>query len=85
MARPLREICSHTRDIYCRVFENKIVYEIPCFFGQENALGRAIHLEVALNPRPLKYDPALLQQPLTLTAIPSKEGYKTNIKVEEMR
>lgn len=82
MVQPLREIMSHSRDIYCRIFKDKIIYEIPCYSGIETALGRAIHLEVALNPR-LKYDPSVLNEPLVLKTTVGKENYKTNIRVVE--
>ena len=82
MVQPLREIMSHSRDIYCRIFKDKIIYEIPCYSGIETALGRAIHLEVALNPR-VKYDPSVLNEPIVLKTFADKENYKTNIKLVE--
>lgn len=84
MTKPLREILSHIRDVRCTVFEDKLRYEIPCYFGQENALGRAIHLEVSLQPRKKAYDHSQLLEPITLEANLFKENYKTNIVVQEV-
>lgn len=86
MSKPLREICVQSRDIYCRFFKDKIIYEIPTTSGLENAFGRAIHLEVSLNQRPEKFDPVLFKEPIKLsTKSLYKENYKTNIVLEELR
>lgn len=85
MAKPSREIMVQSREIYCRYFKDKIIYEIPTTSGLENAFGRAIHLEVSLNQRPPKYDPVIFKEPITLlTKSLFKENYKTNIVLEEL-
>lgn len=83
MSKPVRELMSHSREIYCRFFKDRVIYEIPCVFGEETALGRGIQLEILLNPRDKVYTHDRLREPLVLSTVASKENYKTNIQIKE--
>lgn len=83
-----RSIASHTREVYCELFKDKVVYSIPTFFGIESALGSRIEVEVALQPREeKKYSHADLKQPLMLVSSAKKEqeNYTTRVSVAELR
>ena len=84
-----RSIASHTREVYCELFKDKVVYSIPTFFGIESALGSRIEVEVALQPREnvKKFSHADLRQPLTLVSTAQKEtqNYTTRVSVAELR
>lgn len=82
-----KEIVSHTRDIYCRLFKDKIIYRIPCYFAEEHSFGSSIEVEVALLPKePLKkFVLEDMKKPLSLTCSASKDNYTTTISVEQLR
>ena len=81
-----RPLASHSRDIYCEVFKDKIVYSIPTFFGLESILGSRIEVEIGLEPLPKekKYCHADLKQPLKFRASAKKdsETFTTKVSVE---
>ena len=84
-----RAIASHSRDVYCELFKDKVVYSIPCFFGLESRLGSRLEVEVALEPRAVekKFCHLDLKEPLRLvsTARKDSETFTTRVSVVELR
>ena len=84
-----RAIASHSRDVYCELFRDKVVYSIPMFFGLESKLGSRLEVEVSLQPQATqkKYCHADLKQPLQLRSSAQKnsETFTTRVMVEELR
>lgn len=84
-----RAIASHSRDVYCELFKDKIVYSIPMFFGLESKLGSRLEVEVSLEPRATekKYCHSDLKEPLRLvsSAMKDSETFTTRVMVEELR
>ena len=78
------QLAAHSRDIWCRVFKDKIVYEIPTHFGCEATLGRMVTVEVALQHPEQRYSHDLLKKELFFKSDTKKIDYKTDIKVEEI-
>lgn len=85
----IKPIVSHSREVYCQLFKDKIVYSIPLFFGAEAVLGSRIEVEVALQPREgvKKFCHSDLTQALRLvsTAQKDRESFTTRVSVEELR
>ena len=84
-----RAIASHSRDVYCELFKDKVVYSIPMFFGLESRLGSRLEVEVSLQPHAIekKFTHADLKHPLQLRSSAQKdtESFTTRVSVEELR
>ena len=75
---------SHTRDIQCRLFKNRVIYTIPTYFGEETPLGRAVEVVIDLPPKQeKKFDLGDLKKPLSFQSSATKRDYTTTVELGE--
>ena len=75
---------SHTRDIQCRLFKNRVIYTIPTHFGEETPLGRAVEVVIDLPARPeKKFELSDMKRPLLLQSSANKKDYTTTVELAE--
>lgn len=74
---------SHTRDIQCRLFKNRVIYTIPTYFGEETPLGRAVEVVIDLPPKKEKFELSDLKKPLSFQSSATKKDYTTTVELGE--
>ena len=75
---------SHTRDIQCRLFKNRVIYTIPTYFGEETPLGRAVEVVIDLPPKQeKKFELSDMKKPLSFESSAKKYEYVTTVELAE--